>query len=93
MRKRMSKALERIASELMETQDGTWRPLALGGSHRALELDLIVTGTAESRTRHGCSADLRERQRDLAYEMYGEALMVMEAEDADERRRARGATA
>jgi hypothetical protein len=37
--------------------------------------------------RDGSSADLRDRQRELAFEMYGEALVRMAADDDAEHRR------
>jgi hypothetical protein len=69
-----------------------WRPqgfdalVTLPTPERLIEHDDVVR-------RDGSSADLRDRQRELAFEMYGEALVRMADEDDRARRKRRRKTA
>lgn len=66
----------------------SWRPAAFGPE---LGLPIEAVLAADDAPSDGSSADLRARQRELAFEMYGEALERMAEADRPVRRSRRSA--
>ena len=67
---RMRRALQRMTDQSVMSW---WRPLGSDAMVTLPEPDRADESVA--RRRDGSSADLRERQRDLAFDMYAEALL------------------
>ena len=86
MASRLARALRRMTAPSTLTW---WRPEAFDAL-MSLEMADAPASDEDVRRRDGSSADLRERQRALAFDMSGEALMRLadedDAEHAQERR-------
>lgn len=88
MPSRLMRALRKMTTE--PSAMSWWRPL---GSDAMLELRSPGSPIDETPVRDGSSADLRDRQRDLAFDMYAEALVRLAEEDDAAHRSGRRATA
>jgi hypothetical protein len=70
-----------------------WRPEGFDPLLSLSDPPATAPATGGARRRDGSSADLRDRQRELAFDMYAEALVRIADADDDAHRRDRRASA